>query len=135
MTQCLLQPNTLLAFTSLYLLPTTDGWLLKERTWQHGTVLACQNIATCLTQLKAFEMFRSQVLAFRDRAHNEALQLGARFTSSSHSPFAWELLSRGSLVSSLHPIEAYSSGRDEMPFCFFEPGDVGKVAEVDVPAV
>src|SRR5437879_2415549 len=70
LTQCLLQSGSALAFSSLYTIPTNEGWTLKERTWKDGSVFSCQDIATSLTQLRAFDLFRANSPSFQEKAQD-----------------------------------------------------------------
>lgn len=137
-TFCLLQSGAIALFTSLYVAPSTHGCTLKERFWEKGTLLSTREIAVRSFYLEALSLLNAQVDPWNAQLFRKyALRKNPEmcFSMMDRSPLRGQTPQMGETVTCLRPVEAYYSGRYGNPHCFFEPGDVGVVGAIDVPAV
>lgn len=130
-----LQSGTIITFTSLYVAPLRQDFCLKERVWQHGVIQSSKELVTNLTKNKALRAFHTATEPFKAWATNEAQQHGSRLHIQASSPLLWRIPTPGEHITTLRPVEASFSGSEGLPHCCFEPGDVGIIATIDVPAV
>lgn len=130
-----LQSGTVAAFTSLYVAPLLRDFGLKERVWEHGAIQSSRELATGFTRSMALRSFHTTSEHFKAWAANEAHQDGSHLHIQTHSPLKWRIPTPGERVTALRPTEAYFSGSVGLPRCSFEPGDVGVIASINIPAV
>lgn len=137
-TYCFLQSGVLVSFASLYMAPTPRGCILKERHWENGVLLTTKELAVRRFYLEAGQLFYEALDDFNQRMFRQYAprkNRTMRFTMQSRTPLKWRAPTLGATVTCLRPREAYYTGYAGNPPCFFEPGDIGIVGAVDVPAV
>lgn len=134
-TSLVLQFNTVFAFTSLYVAPLLQDFCLKERVWKQGAVQSSRDLVPNLTRGMALRAFYTAIESFKIRAIDEAQQHGNRLHVQDRSPLPWRVPTIGEPITTLRPIEASFSGSEGLPHCCFEPGDVGIITTINIPAV
>jgi hypothetical protein len=137
-TYCLLQSGVIVSFTSLYVIPASGGPVMKERHWEHGKILSTQEAMIPLSYPEAVLQFNEKVDLFNTRMFSSYATRNnrdQRFSIKTRSPLKWQRPEIGEAVTCLRPTKAYYSHYAGNPHCFFEPGDVGVIGDIDVPAV
>ena len=139
-TYCLFFSGKLVSFQCTYLLRTHEGYIIKERLWENGGVARSFVYARCPTRYPAAFVFAALKTSLNQSLYRN-MHIGSGsgpldcFPVKSRSPMRPHAPVKGEQVTCLRPIQAYYSGYAGNPICYFEPGDVGVIGAVDVPAV